>query len=291
MIIAPLMAILMTLPGEDFAEPSAGTASVTPSRAAPETLEDEPLPSFFDAPEPEVLGPIDLAASVARGERAYRSFCSTCHGILGDGEGPAARWLDPPPRSFVRGEFKWRTTGTGEMPTDDDLLRTVNEGARGTAMPAFANRLPLRMRKDVVQYVKTFSPRFKDPPATPLDIPDPPEVTPELLERGRAAFERVKCWDCHGQEGRGDGPSSSTLVDSLGRPIDAYDFTKGFYKGGASPKAVYRTFLTGLNGTPMPSFATSIREDERWPLVFYTLSLGRERGVLDYLFGSLEEQP
>ncbi|MBI4816085.1 MAG: c-type cytochrome [Deltaproteobacteria bacterium] len=256
-----------------------------------EAAEAPPATSFFEEVEDETLGPVEIAAAVARGERAFRSHCVTCHGVTGRGDGPSARWLSPRPRDLVRGEFKWRTTPTGEMPTDRDLLRTIDEGAPGTAMPSFRKRLPEQMRRDLVQYVKTFCPRFKQPLPAALDIPEVPGASEELIAQGRALFQRLKCWECHGETGRGDGPSSGTLVDSEGLPIEAYDFTSGVYKGGATPEAIYRTFMTGLNGTPMPSFALSISAGERWPLVFYTLSLHRERGIFDYLFGSLEQQP
>jgi len=37
-----------------------------------------------------------------------------------------------------------------------------------------------------------------------------------------------------------------------------YDFTHGNYKVGSSPSDIYRTLVTGLDGTPMPAFEASI---------------------------------
>ena len=232
-----------------------------------------------------------VATAAAADERAYRAYCATCHGVLGKGDGPSARWLSSPPRDFTRGEYRWRTTPTGSLPTDGDILRTINGGAYGTAMPAWKTRLPLAMRLSLMRYLKTLSPRFaEEQPEPALSFPAPPESTPELVAAGKAVYERLKCGECHGKEGRGDGPAVATMKDSVGRPMVAYDFTKGFYKRGSTPAVIYRTFMTGLNGTPMPSYEQTTREDERWPLVFYTRSLHRDRGVVDTLFGPLEEQ-
>jgi len=224
--------------------------------------------------------------------RAYRDNCAPCHGLDGQGAGPAARWLDPPPRNFTRGEYKWRSTPTGRLPTDADLLRTIDAGVFGTAMPAWKLYLPEETRLALVQYIKAFSARFAEEEIEPtIEIPEVPEVTPESVEIGRRAYEKYKCLECHGPAGAGDGPAARTLKDSQDRPIQAHDFTKGFIKAGSTPEAIYKIYMTGLDGTPMPSFAQTISEEERWPLVFFTLSLHRERGVLDYLFGPLEEQP
>jgi hypothetical protein len=72
--------------------------------------------------------------------------------------------------------------------------------------------------------------------------------------------------------------------DSWGNPQRPFDFTKGALKSGAAPEDVYRTFMTGLNGTAMPSYADvfdepdgeSIRPGDAWNLVSYILSLRAE---------------
>ena len=234
------------------------------------------------APEP---------AAAVRGGLVFAKHCRACHGPDGLGNGQAARWLDVPPRDLVRAEYRWRTTPTGEPPTVADLLRTVDEGAFGTPMPAWRTRLPAAARRDLVAHVRTLSDRFSgEDPEPPLVIPDAPAPAPGDVEKGREAYVRLQCGTCHGESGRGDGSAAAELRDSEGRPVKAYDFTKGYFKGGRTPPAVYRTYMTGLDGTPMPSYAHAVSEAERWPLVFHTMSLARERGVLDWLLGPLEEQ-
>jgi mono/diheme cytochrome c family protein len=83
----------------------------------------------------------------------------------------------------------------------------------------------------------------------------------------------MKCWECHGNEGKGDGSKADELKDDWGDKILPFDFTTGALKRGSSPENVYITFSTGLDGTGMPSYADSLKEDDRWHLVSYTLKL------------------
>ena len=83
----------------------------------------------------------------------------------------------------------------------------------------------------------------------------------------------MKCWECHGDTGKGDGPKSNQLKDDFGRKIVPFDFTTGELKRGTSPEAIYITFTSGLDGTGMASFQDSLSEQDRWNLVSYTLKL------------------
>ena len=155
----------------------------------------------------------------AAAKMTYRRFCVGCHGDLGDGEGENAPWLDPKPRNFTLGIFKCRSTPTSTLPTDEDLYDTIGRGLVTSNMPQW---IPLtdQERVDLVAYVKHFSPRFAtEKPGTPIQVPPEPALTAERLKDGQAVFGRVQCWKCHGVEGRGNGPSASTLQDDLGAPI------------------------------------------------------------------------
>lgn len=204
----------------------------------------------------------------------YRRYCVSCHGDMGDGNGEVAQWLDPPmwpkPRDFQLGVFKCRSTLTGTLPTDEDLYDTIARGLDRSAMPQWST-FTKQERADLVAYVKHFSPRFaSEKPGTPITIPPEPEVTPERIKNGREVFARVQCWKCHGVQGMANGPSAPTLQDDLGRPIAPFNFTDGTRpKCGDTDKDIYRIFMTGLDGTPMPSFADNIKPDEAWDLVFY----------------------
>ncbi len=203
---------------------------------------------------------------LTRGKEVFNENCATCHGENGDGQGTAAYLLFPKPRNFLRSEFKLRSTPDGVMPTDEDLLTTISQGMPGTAMFAFAEVLSEEDRRAVVDYVKDLTPGYENAqPITEdvlLNVPAAPEPTPELLELGRLTYEKLGCAQCHGPEGRGDGPAAPTLVDTSGDPFPAADFGHGIYKSGGRPENLYRTFLTGMSGTPMPSYQQALQTEQ-----------------------------
>ena len=216
------------------------------------------------------------AQAARRGERAFARYCVSCHGAKGDGRGPSGEWLDPRPRDFTGGTFKFRSTPSGELPADSDLYRTVDRGLAHTLMPPW---YPLTgaEKRDLVQYVKTFSPRFKEEPqGTPVAIPPRPAFTPELVKKGNAAWDKMQCASCHGAQGKGDGSSAPTLMDDWGQKITPRDFTSGPLKVGDEPEDLYRAFITGINGTPMPSFAESLTPEDAWALVAYVRTLRKD---------------
>jgi cytochrome c oxidase cbb3-type subunit 2 len=222
------------------------------------------------------------------GEEVYGTYCVGCHGEDGAGAGPAARMLLVKPRDFTSGIFKFRSTPNGTLPTDEDLLRIVTNGVNRTAMPPFA-LVPDVERRAVVEYLKGFYPQWAEIGAgTPIVLPPAPPWlgSPESIARGRQLYEMLDCGQCHGDGGRGDGPSSRMMApDGWGNPQKPFDFTRGDLKSGGSPVDVYRTFMTGLNGTAMPSYADvfsapdgeAIRENDAWNLVSYIVSLRGRR--------------
>ncbi|MGH9513768.1 MAG: c-type cytochrome [Terriglobales bacterium] len=216
----------------------------------------------------------NLTGHARAAETNYRRYCVGCHGEEGDGEGENAQWLDPKPRNFTLGQFKCRSTPTGTLPVDEDLFDTIARGLDRSNMPPW-NTFTKHERADLVAYVKHFSPKFvTEKPGTPIVIPPEPEVTAERIKAGQALFQKLECWKCHGVEGKANGPSADTLQDDLNRPIKAYDFTEGARpKCGSSDQDIYKIFMTGLDGTPMPSFADNVKPDEAWELVFYLRTL------------------
>src|SRR5580700_5695754 len=214
------------------------------------------------------IGNITGHAKDAKGD--YRRYCVGCHGPMGDGNGEVFPWIDPKPRDFQLGIFKCRSTPTGTLPTDQDLYDAITRGFDRSNMPQW-NTLSKQERADLVAWVKHYSPRWAtEKPGTPITIPPEPEITAERIKAGREVFAKVQCWKCHGVQGMANGPSASTLQDDLGRPIAAFNFTDGSRpKCGDTDQDIYRIFMTGLDGTPMPSFADNIKPDEAWDLVFY----------------------
>ncbi|MFQ5529888.1 MAG: c-type cytochrome [Gemmatimonadota bacterium] len=203
-------------------------------------------------------GPQDLSSGDAA--RLYNSACAPCHGVLGDGRGLRADRLgSPQPRDFTPAVFKFRSTPTGSLPTDEDLFRTISRGVPGTWMPSWKSLLSESERWAIVRYIKGFSEFFADEEPDPaVSIPPDPGSTQERVQEGRLVYATLKCWQCHGALGRGDGPSADELEDDWDRQIWPYDFTRGGYKNGSAPADLYRTLLTGLTGTPMPAFEPAV---------------------------------
>jgi mono/diheme cytochrome c family protein len=209
-----------------------------------------------------------------RGKLVYEKYCVLCHGEQGDGKGHFSEATTPVPRDFRQGTFKWRSTPSGSLPTDADLERVLVTGLYGTSMSSFSTTLSHAQMLDVVAYIKTFSPRFaSEKPEPPINIPPEPPYTAKSVERGAAVYEKFNCAQCHGDGAEGDGPSADDLTDDWGDPIVPYDLTEGHIKCGDSGPNIYRVFIGGLNGTPMPSFADSISPDEAWDLVHFIQSL------------------
>lgn len=211
------------------------------------------------------------------GRALYLDKCAQCHGDTGQGDGEAAPFMRPMPRDFTAGIYKVRTTPSGQLPTDDDMIRVIREGMPYTGMPAWP-QLNENQIRNLVYFIKTFNDDFAGPYGMPdlVEIPSPPGMNEETIERGRIVYEENGCADCHGQQGRGDGPSATTLQDQWDNHLRPADMTKRWtYIGGTSRQDIYRTFTTGLDGTPMPSFTIDPIED-RWALVDYVYSLSED---------------
>lgn len=208
------------------------------------------------------------------GRQLYFRYCWGCHGFRGDGNGENAPYLNILPRNFVSATFKCRSTPTGTLPTDEDLYNSIDRGFYTTYMPSWVT-LTNQQRVDLVAFIKTFSPRWKSEKAgEPIKVPAEPKLTLDSIKHGSELFQKLECWKCHGQQGRGDGPSAATLTDSSDQPIRPYNFAAGTrFKCGETNQDLYKIFMTGLDGTPMPSFADNIKPEEAWDLVHYLRTL------------------
>jgi mono/diheme cytochrome c family protein len=208
---------------------------------------DEPkVPDGVDL-QPELLrlaaGPI---GSDAEGNQRglYRQHCVACHGISGDGAGPIAALLNPYPRDFRNGVFKYTSTTSGAKPVREDLRRALSVGNADTAMPSFIT-LTEQEIEALVEYVKYLGIRgetelfllqevvelanypvdrhdvidqavftsglWAEAPEMAVEAPEPPAAS---ITTGREIYlsEKAKCYQCHGLEGRGD-PEQSELYD------------------------------------------------------------------------------
>jgi mono/diheme cytochrome c family protein len=239
--------------------------------------------SHVNSPDP-LLGAPSVATETSNidgitghaeeGKHQYRRFCIGCHGPDGNGQGMNAQWIDPKPRDFTEATFKCRSTPTGTLPTDEDLYNAITRGFVTTNMPSWRPLNP-QQRADLVAFIKTWSPRWaKEKPGAVLNIPPETAITIESILHGRELFQKLECWKCHGPEGHADGPSASTLTDSKGNPILPFNFSTGErFMCGDTNRDLYRIFMTGLDGSPMPSFADVIQPNDAWDLVHFLRTL------------------
>jgi mono/diheme cytochrome c family protein len=216
------------------------------------------------------------------GKAVYMRECAACHGEKGDGQGPAAAFLEIKPRDFTKKYFKIRTTDSGQPPTTADLLKTVEHGIPGTAMPSFSFLTPDE-RRQTIAYVLTLADIFDDPEPAPIAAPGKaPKKSNETIAKGKEIYEKLGCVACHGSAGKGDGPSSANLTDNEGNPIKVRDFTGGQFRGGSDPVDLYYRFVTGMDGSPMPAFAETVQGNDRWALIDYVMSLKVPQPKVEY---------
>jgi cytochrome c oxidase cbb3-type subunit 2 len=231
---------------------------------------------FAQAPDP-VPAPAPGATDVAHGKAVYDRRCVECHGERGQGDGPAAHLLLPHPRDFTLGRYKIRSTETGSLPTDADLVRSVRKGLYGSAMPAWETIIPDADIQDVVRYIKTFSPRFATEAARPLSTGNPIVSSPASVSRGLDIYAKLQCGKCHGSDGRGTDATATTFEDDWQQPLRAADLTEPWtFHGGPGAQDIYLRFSAGMSGTPMPSFRDSASDIEMWDLANYVVSLARK---------------
>ncbi len=232
------------------------------------------------------MPPMPSAEDIEAGKRVYFTKCVWCHGVEGSGDGPSADRLWPRPRNFNQGTFKIRHTASGELPLPlTDLFQTVTHGLPGSAMPSWEGILSEEQRRQVIAFVTTQlvkDRKFDDKETETftvlqLDSLKPISPSKESIEKGAQLVVDKKCIECHGVNGRGDG-NAFNLKDDWGFPIQPASWHKCWnFRGSRQDpydvKNIFRTFSTGVNGTPMPSFADNTTIEERWHIANFVQSL------------------
>jgi len=213
------------------------------------------------------------------GKYVFERNCIVCHGARGDGKGEMGIMLQPRPRSFREGMFKFRSTPMGALPTEADLTRTIRGGLSGTGMGMFTHLTDNEVRA-VIEYVKSFSRRWRKPGnyADPLNLPLPPAWLNDDVQQakhaaaGKALFT-ANCAACHGPNADGKGPVVGDLKDIWEQLAKPSDLRKPHLRCGDAPADMYRVLATGLNGTAMLSFEATLTPEQRWEIIAYVFSL------------------
>ena len=259
------------------------------------------------------------AAELERGQELYERYCAICHGERGDGLGPSAALMWPPPRDFTTAQFKFAGAPDGSLAHDAELTRIVRGGLAGTAMQPWD--LPDPELAAVLDYLKTFSPPgrgYRDPlrrPARPALPPDPTvgqDPAAVRAEGARLYHAVLQCNACHPSYAT---PAELEAWQAPGRPIDPLDpvpkwsatyrsvlLPPDFLRhplrsirtgeGPAlehDPGDLHRIIANGMSG-PMPGYG-HLDPAQVWAVVHYTRWLADQRGTAagDALRRRLEE--
>lgn len=246
--------------------------------------------------EPQKLGGKSVPAQVlTRGERSYALYCRACHGEKGDGKGPAAKGMRPPPRDFTLGMFKFAAVPGGTLPHDDDLERIVRSGLHGTAMLAW-DGVPKENLADIIQYIKTFSSRWKDeePGEAIRPTPDPWKGREgDAVARGQKVYHGLaQCLSCHPSyapkvfifeaskaltgspttDFRQDMYGSELTESDFGVKLLPPDFTRSELRSirpDHRMEDLYRVIASGVGGTAMPTWHGALPEEDLWALAHF----------------------
>jgi len=271
---------------------------------------------------PPFTGPVTLggravaAAALERGRTVYTQYCRSCHGDGGDGKGSAAAGLMPPPRDLRLGVYKFAAVPAGQLPRDADLARTIREGLAGTAMQAW--QVPDAQLDDLIQYVKSFSPRWRSETAgDAIAIASDPWAgrDAEALARGTRVYHglaqcAVACHPAYAtradiaaftkeltgielRELRADLYQPVPKDSDYGFKILPPDFTFNRLRGGDTLPDIYRAIASGIGGTAMPTWKNVLPETDLWSLAHYVRSLVelRDRPEAAALAARLRDQP
>ncbi len=259
------------------------------------------IPSVSAKNDPTLVFDTDPAkASLERGKKVYETYCSGCHGLKGDGAGPAASFLNPKPRNFVSAEYKFTSGSSGSLPTDADLLRVVTNGLHGSSMPSW-KLLADQDRLAVVNYLKSFAPdAWKNNTSIVTAISEDPFVgrREEAIAQGERAYHGMaSCISCHAafispekiNEARESYQMSRSetfrenLYESEIKPatdgslIKPPDFTWDALKGGSDLESLYRVVANGIGGTAMPSWKGILSEEDIWGMAYYIQAMAEKR--------------
>ncbi len=209
------------------------------------------------------------------GKGIYDARCAVCHGTEGNGKGIAAINLNPKPRDFTKGLFKFRSTESGSIPTDEDLARIINNGIHGTSMVGWKEFISGDSLRELLTFIKSLSPRFQIEQPKPVSVSNAIPSSDKSISDGKIVYEKLECASCHGTSGDGSNAIAKDFDDEWGNSIAATNLTEPWtFRGGASATDIYLRLKTGIDGTPMPSYNES--EQDLWNVSNYVASIGRK---------------
>jgi mono/diheme cytochrome c family protein len=278
---------------------------------------------FASFHEPQKLGGQMVSAETLNaGRTAYMQYCRACHGDNGDGKGPAAPGLRPPPRDFTQGSFKFGWVLDQRLPRDEDMVRIVKGGLHGTAMVGWD--VPDRKLSEILQYIKTLSPKWREDDAVGEPVVPPADPwtearKTEAVARGKVLYHGfAQCLGCHAAYATKQeiydasramvGSGTTDFRDQMYLP-EIKDSEYGVkilppdflfnelrsVRAGSEIPDLYRLLVAGVTGAAMPAWnpvALPNKEADVYALAYYLRSLLELKGTpaADTLRQQLEHQ-
>lgn len=231
------------------------------------------------------------------GYTTYVEYCVQCHGMKGEGNGPAAKGLLPPPRNFTQGLYKFGYVPYGELPHDEDFVRIIRKGLKGTAM------LPWDISDErldaVIQYIKTFAPAQWEGedkvPGTKLELAADPfgeAKKVEAIERGKRVYHvTANCIQCHrayetkanitqyGKETKTDVAIDDTLYQlkvqdgEYNYKVLPPDYSYHALRSVDTVEDIAWRVVYGVTGSGMPGFKDVVPDEDIWAVAYYVDSI------------------
>lgn len=210
--------------------------------------------------EPQIVATLPPAAQVpqearfparspdmANGARIYANRCAGCHGTGGAGDGAmvtsgrlAVDGQVIQPASFI-------DPATARDQTPQEWFDVITNGRIERLMPPWADALTEQERWDVAYFTYTL------------------HYTSEQIARGREIW-KAECTDCHGLEGRGDGPEAADVRKQVDDLTDQYEMA-------ISSDRVLYNFVNEGAAEAMPAFGDTLSETQMWDVVTFSRTL------------------
>lgn len=254
-------------------------------------------------------------ATLNLGRQVYIEYCMACHGMTGEGNGPAAKGSVPPPRNFTQGLYKFGLSKDGALPSDEDFSRIIKKGLHGTGMLAW-DVAPQQVYA-VTQYIKTFAPQvWEKGDAANVGKKVQLQSDPWGVARIESAVSRGKdvyhatasCQSCHmayvsGSEfneinkrinNSAPGEIDASMYDLKIQDSEYYlyenkekhvkylppDFTWHDVRSAKTVEEIAYRLCAGVAGTSMPAWCGTVPDDDVWALSYYVKSLMDIKGNL-----------
>jgi mono/diheme cytochrome c family protein len=248
-----------------------------------------------------VLAGQEVSAGVLeRGREQFVQNCYACHGMAGNGTGPASHYYRPPPRDLTRGLYKFGGVVDG-LPRDEDFARIIERGLAGTPMLAWD--IPDDDLYPIIQYVKSLSPVWREAQAPGRPIPLETDAwhgkEQAAIARGKQVYHGLaSCQQCHpayatkqeiyaASAQLGNQPitefrqlpfqpetkESQYEADGKKMLIVPPDFLFNQVRSGHDVKDLYRIISSGIPGTAMPTWYGALPAADVWAMAYYVQSL------------------